>query len=109
MQTTTAEALVDAEPAVVYSAVLCLVADLWSVTSDDVIDAQPGERLAHAVRLDGETNCWLTWELSAVARRVTRVRLVHDEADLRTAPEADLDSVLDRLRVVLGTPTAASG
>jgi len=98
METTTADVLVGAGPAETYSAVLGLTARLWAVTGEDVVDARPGERLVHGVRLDGETSCWLTWELTPDAAGGTHVRLTHDEVDLRTAPAPDLDAVLALVR-----------
>lgn len=101
MQTVAAKAVVNAGPAEVYSAVLGLVRGLWSVTDDDVIDARPGERLIHAVLLDDEISCWLTWDLAAGGPKTTRLRLVHADADLRDAPEPELEAVLDILTQAL--------
>ena len=98
METTTAEALVDGEPLQVYAVLLELAAALWSVADEDIVEAQPGRHLIHGVRVDGETACWLGWELTEADPRTTHVRLVHDEADVRSGPAPDLDAVLDILQ-----------
>lgn len=106
MQTTVAETLVRASPADAYAAVLALARALWSVTPDDVLDARPGQRLIHAVPLDGEPSCWLTWELAPAGPASTRVRLAHADADLGDAPDPDLETLLDVLRTQLGEAVA---
>jgi hypothetical protein len=48
----------------------------------------------HRVTVSGETTCWVTWRLTAVADRVTRVDLSHAEVGLPAPPEPELDDVL---------------
>lgn len=91
------ETVVLAEPAVVRAAVLCLATRMWNVSPADQVISEP-ELLVHGVRLDGETCAWLSWELTPVADGATRVRLVHDDADLGGGPEPDLDHVLAMLQ-----------
>ena len=101
MLTSSAQISVPAEPAAVFDAVLGLVREVWSVTDDEVVDARPPLRLVHAVRLDDEIACWLTWELTGEPAGTTEVRLVHDELDTRAVPAPELDGVLAMLRATL--------
>jgi hypothetical protein len=99
MHTSSAQATVPAEPAAVFAAALGLVRREWSVTDADVVESRPPHRLVHAVRLDGDIACWLTWEFAALPGGHTAVRLVHDELYSRSVPPPELDSVLVMLRV----------
>jgi hypothetical protein len=101
LQSASAEAFLAAEPAEVYSAACCLAAELWSVDEDAVIVASPPHLLVHAVVFDDEVNCWLTWETAAIDAGVTRIRLGHDEADSRPAPDPELEQVIAALRAHL--------
>ena len=113
LQSASAEAFLAAEPAEIYSAARCLAAELWSVDEDAVIVASPPHLLVHAVVSDDEVNCWLTWEMAAVDAGVTRIRLGHDEADSRPAPDPELEQVIAALRAHLqrtrlATPRSAA-
>src|SRR4051794_6903191 len=102
MHTKTAETLVPGCPATVHSAVLALAARLWGVGPDDVVTSDEGALLVHGVRLDGETDCWLTWEFTTAGQSLTRVRLSHDDTAVDdTAPEPELDPVLGMLLVAV--------
>ena len=94
MHTSSAVASVPAEPAAVFAAALGLVRQTWSVNEEDIVESRPPCRLVHAVRLDGDIACWLTWELAALPEGRTEVRLVHDELDSRSVPPPELDDVL---------------
>ena len=109
MQTTAAETVVPARPTDVYPAVLQLIAGVWSVTTDEVVDAQPPTRLIHAVSLDDEVACWLTWELTPGPSGETHVRLVHDELATLPTPSPDLATVLRMLREHDEKAAAAAG
>lgn len=103
MLTSSARTSVPAEPAEVFAAVRSLVGEVWSVTDADVVEARPPHRLVHAVRLDDDIACWLTWDLNAAAAGTTEVRLVHDELDTRAVPDPQLDEVLAVLRATVTT------
>jgi hypothetical protein len=96
MQSVEAVAELCGSPPAVWSAVRELVGDVWDVQDANVVELRWPELLVHGVVLDGATVCWQTWELSPVGAGSTRVRVVHDE--LGSAPEPDLDGVLDMLR-----------
>lgn len=104
MQTVTAEIVVAAAPVETFTAVLGLVRRIWDVADSDVVDLHPPDRLVHGVALDGETVCWLTWEISPVGATATRVKLVHDELDMRSAPKPDVGGVLSMLRSSMLAP-----
>jgi len=109
LATASATTTVAAEPAETYSAVLGLAARLWSVTSDDVVHAAAPGAVVHAVTVDGQTVCWLSWELQPAGPGRTTVRVTHSEADLRPGPEPELDAVLCALRTAVdGSPAAAN-
>lgn len=102
MQTTTAETLVPGCPGTVHEAVLALAARLWGVGPADIITSTEGELLVHAVPLDGQPSCWLSWTFTIAGPSLTRVRLSHDEAAIDdNAPEPDLDAVLGLLLAAL--------
>ena len=98
MQTFTAQTSIAAGRSVVWCALLALVRDTWDVTDDDVVASDAPARLVHGIVLDGETSCWLTWEL-APDGAATTVGLVHDE--LVAGPAPDLDGVLEMLRATV--------
>jgi hypothetical protein len=95
MHTSTADTLVPGCPAAVHAAVTALAARLWAVGADDIVTCDDGVLLVHGVRLDGQTDCWLTWTFTVAGPSLTRVRLTHDDAAVDGgAPEPDLDAVL---------------
>jgi hypothetical protein len=106
MYTTSSSAVVPGDAANARSAVLALAREMWAVADDDIVEDR-GDRIVHAVRLDGEVACWLTWELSKADGAGTAVRLVHDELDTRPAPAPDLDGVLAMLSARLSDATRA--
>ena len=81
----------------VYTAVNSLL-DRLLAGRVQVVAADPPGLLVHRVSAEGpvdDTDCWLTWELSALtAEGWTQVRLIHDEADTSGAPPPDLDGML---------------
>jgi hypothetical protein len=98
MHTSTADTLVPGCPATVHAAVLALASRVWAVGPDDVVTSDDGVLLVHGVRLDGQTDCWLTWTFTVAGPSLTRVRLTHDDAAVYAgAPEPDLDAVLGML------------
>jgi len=98
MQTRTAETLVPGCPSTVYDAVLALASRVWGVGADDVVTSRRSELLVHAVPLDGDTACWLTWTFESAGASLTRVHLSHDEAAVDDGgPEPELDAVLGML------------
>jgi len=102
MQTTTAETLVPGSPTTAHQAALDLAARVWGVGPDDIVTSDDGETLVHGVRLDGDTNCWLTWEFATAGQSLTRVRLSHDDAAIDdSAPQPELDAVLGMLLIAL--------
>ena len=109
MQTTTAETLVPECPATVHAAVLALAARLWGVGPDDIVTSTEGASLVHGVRLDEETNCWLTWQFATAGPSLTRVHLSHDDTTIGDdAPDPELDAVLGMLLATfMHQPSAA--
>src|SRR5947209_18439412 len=102
MQTTTAETLALGCPSTVYDAVLALASRVWGVGPDQVVTSDEGELLVHAVSLDGETSCWLTWAFEPAGESLTRVRLSHSDAAVdASGPHPDLDAVLGMLLTAL--------
>jgi hypothetical protein len=102
MHTWSADTLLPGCPASVHAAVWELVTGLWAVTAADVVACDEGSLLVHGVRVDGQTDCWLTWELASAGPSLTRVRLLHDDADPGAAlPQPELDEVLGRLLVTV--------
>ena len=79
-----------------------LVGQLWET---DVLDAQHGCRLVHAVLEDGEPDVWLTWSLEGLPCGATRVQVQLDEVCCG-APDPDLDALLVTL-LSRCTPTLA--
>ena len=109
MQTTTAETLVPGCPGTVHQAVLALASRVWGVGPDDVVTSDEGASLVHGVSLDGETDCWLTWEFTTAGPSLTRVRLSHDDTALDdSAPAPELDAVLGMLLTALMPQQAAT-
>ena len=96
------------EPAEVYAAALALAGELWSLDAADVVARDEPVRLVHAVQLDGEIACWLSWSLEGVGPQSTRIRLVHDELVGGQVPPPELDQVLEllRARLVAGAQVA---
>jgi hypothetical protein len=98
MHSSTVDTLVPGCPAAVHAAVTALASQLWAIGPDDVVTSDEGVLLVHGVRLDEQTNCWLTWEFTIAGTALTRVRLTHDDAAVDAeAPEPDLDAVLGML------------
>jgi hypothetical protein len=92
----TASTLVSGDLERVRAAVLGLAHRLWDVDECDLLQRTPTV-LIHRVTVSGETTCWVTWRLTAVADSVTRVDLNHAEVGLPAPPEPELDDVLVRL------------
>jgi hypothetical protein len=110
MQTVTAETLMPACPGTVHAEVLALGSRLWGVGPADIITSTDGELLVHAVPLDGQPSCWLSWTFAVAGPSLTRVRLSHDEAAVDdSAPEPDLDAVLGMLLAALMPQQSAAG
>ena len=102
MLTTTAETLVPGCPSTAYAAALALAARVWEVGPDDIVTSDEGSLLVHGVRLDGQTDCWLTWTFTTAGASLTRVRLSHDDATVDASPpEPDLDAVLGMLLIAV--------
>lgn len=104
LQTAAIEAVVEATPDVAFGAARAVAAATWGVGGSDIVSAAPPSLLVHAVRLDGEISCWLSWQITALSPTTSRVRLVHDEADLRPGPPPELEDVVSVLLAQLASP-----
>lgn len=100
LHTTEAETLVRADQAMVFVAIGRLVERLWGGMTE-VTMSDPPRLLTHTVTAElgsPDVDAWLTWEVTASASASwTRLRLVHDEADLSPGPAPELDIVLTLL------------
>jgi hypothetical protein len=103
LQSTCIEESIAATPDQVYAAARAIAASLWRVEEAHIVVCSPPSLLVHSVTVDDEISCWLTWEIGGSDNKA-RVRLVHDDADSRPAPEPELGAVMAVLRTQLSIP-----